>query len=366
MIKLKTEILRDMLNKAVKVCSFNKMLPLTGLVEIETGSAGLALKTTDGITTMVITERIEGLEPSRVTVDANIITALINKITTEDIELIISDSALTITGNGVYNLEIRVDESGEIVKLPAINQELANSANKEFDFKGIVERLNICKSAIAGGEDGGELKNYYLKNIIAATDQLKVSAVSNIPSMVDEELFISSDLGRIIMELGFIKANYARSNENLVIVGENFILSSVMLMDELDKFKQKTLDGIQGLIGLEYNNKVSVKKGDLINLLDRLAIFVSEYDAKSIDLIFLPEHIKATNQKKTCDEIIGYESAKLDNLIEFQSILNIEHLKQLLDVLPNDTIEFQFDSSIPSIKIVDGDIIQFLGIMGEE
>ena len=76
MIKLKTEVLRDMLNKAVKVCSFNKMLPLTGLVEMETNAEGLFLKTTDGITTMVIKEKIEGLEPARVTVDANIITAL--------------------------------------------------------------------------------------------------------------------------------------------------------------------------------------------------------------------------------------------------------------------------------------------------
>lgn len=366
MIKLKTTVLRDMLNKAIKVCSFNKMLPLTGLVEIETNEQGLSLKTTDNITTMVITEKIEGLTPARVTVDANIISALVNKITTEEIELIISDSALTITGNGVYNLEIRVDESGEVVKLPAINQELANSANKEFDFKGIVERLNICKSAIPGGEDSGELKNYYLKDMIIATDQLKVSAVSNIPSMVNEELFISNELGKIIMELGFIKANYARNNENLVIVGENFIINSVMLMDELNKFKEVTLNGIQGLINLDYNNKVTIKKNDLLNLLDRLSIFVTEYDSNSIDLIFLQDNIKATNQKKTCDETISYETAQTTGLVEFRSILNIEHLKQLLMVLPNETVEFQFDNSIPSLKIVDGDIIQFLGLMGEE
>lgn len=365
MIKLKTEVLRDMLNKAVKVCSFSKMLPLTGLVEMETNAEGLFLKTTDGITTMVIKEKMEGLEPSRVTVDANVITALVNKITTDEIELLISDSALTITGNGVYNLEIRVDESGEIVKLPAINQELANTATKEFDFKGIVSRLNICKSAIAAGEDGAELRNYYLKDMIIATDQVKVSAVSNVPSMVNEELFIGVDLGRIIMDLGFVKANYARSNENLVIVGENFVLSSTMLLSDLDKYG-KTLGGVKDLISSVYGNKVKIKKNDLINLLDRLGIFVSEYDSNSIDLVFLPEHIKVTNQKKTCDEIIKYEEANLTNLVEFQSALNIEHLKQLLAVLPDETIEFQFDNSIPVLKVVDGDIVQFLGLMDEQ
>ena len=43
MIKLKTEVLRDILNKAVKDCSFNKMLPVTGLVETETNAEGLFL-----------------------------------------------------------------------------------------------------------------------------------------------------------------------------------------------------------------------------------------------------------------------------------------------------------------------------------
>ena len=65
MIKLKTDVLRDMLNRAVKVCSFKKMLPLTSLVEIETDEKGLSVKTTDNITTMIITEAIEGLTPAR-------------------------------------------------------------------------------------------------------------------------------------------------------------------------------------------------------------------------------------------------------------------------------------------------------------
>ena len=58
MIKLKTEVLKNMLNKAVKVCSFNNMLPITSLVEIETNERGLSVKTTDNITTKIITEKI--------------------------------------------------------------------------------------------------------------------------------------------------------------------------------------------------------------------------------------------------------------------------------------------------------------------
>ena len=137
-----------------------------------------------------------------------------------------------------------------------------------------------------------------------------------------------------------------------------------MELDDLGNYG-KTLQGVQGLINSVYANKVTVKKNDLISLLDRLGIFVSEYDSSSIDLLFLPEYIKVTNQKKTCDEIIKYEKAEVNGLVEFPSVLNIEHLRQLLAVLPDETIEFQFDSSMPTVKIVDGDIVQFLGIMDE-
>lgn len=368
MIKVKTSIFRDMLNKAVKICDFQKakMLPLTGLVEIEFNDKGISMKTTDNITTMVITEPVEGLEPGRVVVDAAVITALVNKITTDDIELNISNSSLTITGNGVYNLEIRVDESGEIVSLPAINQELANQANKEFDFKGIAERLSICNSAIAVGEEAKELGNYYIKDIVVATDQVKVSTVTNVDSMKDEELFIREEFGGYLISLGFVKANYIVSGEKLVIVGENFILSTTMMLKEREEFNQ-TLEGIKGLLNYGYTNSVKLKKADILDLLDRVGLFVSEYDNKSIRFTFLNDQVKVTNKKGTCDEVLKYEEKKLsENFVEINTPLNIEWLKALLSVLPGEVLEFQFDNTDRAVKIVDGNISQIISIMGEE
>lgn len=367
MIKLKTSVFRDMLNKAVKVCTFNKMLPLTGLVEIEFNEKGISMKTTDNITTLIVTEPVEGLEPVRVVVDASIITALVNKITTDEIELVISNSSLTITGNGVYNLEIRVDESGEVVVLPAIDQELANKAEKEFDFKGIAERLSICNSAIAVGEDEKELKNYYLKDVIVATDQTKVSTVTNVDAMKDDELFIREEFGGYLISLGFIKAKYIVSGEKLVIVGENFVLSTTMILEQSENFKNSTLLGVKGLLDYNYVNRVKLKKAEILDLLDRAGLFISEYDNKSINFTFLDNEVKVTNLKGTCDEVLTYEEKALaENFVEITAVLNIEWLKQLLSVLPGEVIEFQFDNTDRAIKIVDGNITQIISIMGSQ
>lgn len=367
MIKIKTSVFRDMLNKAVKVCTFNKMLPLTGLVEIEFDENGIAMKTTDNLTTMIIREKVEGLTPARVVVDAAIVTALVNKITTDEIELAITGNSLVITGNGVYNLEIRVDESGEIVKLPAIDQELANNANKEFDFKGIVERLNICSSAIAVGEDAKELGNYYLKDIVVATDQLKVSSVSNVESMKNEELFIREEFGRHLMELGFVKANYIVSGEKLIIAGENFVISTTMILEDKENFVNKTLVGLKSFLDLSYSSKVKVKKAAILDLLDRVGLFISEYDNKSIQFAFLNDGIKITNRKGTCDESLDYEEKNLkEGFVEVDSLLNIEWLKSLLAVLPSEMVEFQFGDNDAAIKIVDGNITQVISLMDNE
>lgn len=360
MIKLKTETLRNMLNKAVKVCSFNNMLPLTSLVEIETNEKGLSVKTTDNITTFIVTEAIEGLTPARVVVDANIITALVNKITTEEIEFIISDSALTITGNGVYNLEIRVDESGEVVKLPTIDQELINSANKEFDFKAITDRLKICRPAIPENDDQKEYNNYYMKETVIATNEFKISAIANIESIKDEELFIPAEFGKILIELDYAKANYIRKDKSLVIVGENFVISTVMY-GEFDKFP---LENIKGAIGQQYKYSAVIKKKDLSSLLDRLTLFVTAYDGGSVDFIFTPNGLKVTNQKKTCDETIEYTNKNISDLVELPCVVNIEYFKAQLDILPSDEIEFRFGGSDTALAMVDGTIVQVVALLG--
>lgn len=362
MIKLKTEILRNMLNKAIKVCSFNDKLPLTSLVEIETNENGLLIKTTDNITTMIVMEPLKDLTPARVTIDANIITALINKITTDEVELIITESALTVVGNGVYNLDIRVDESGEIIKLPSIDQELINSANKEFAFKEIVEKLKICRSAIPDNMDQIELNNYYMKDLIIATNVLKLSAVKNVESMSNEELFIPADLGKILMELDFAKANYAKVEDNFVIVGENFVIGTT-LYGEFDKYP---LEAITNIINQKYLYSVSINKKDLSSLLDRLSLFVTKYDSNTVDFIFTPENLKITNNSRTCDEDVEYKTKEVDGLVEFPCTINIEYFKAQLEALPDENITFKFGGILTGLAMEYGDMIQVAAIFNED
>lgn len=59
MIKVKTESIQKMLNKAVKVCSLDKFSPLTILTEVKIEGGYLSITTTDTRTTFQIKEKVE-------------------------------------------------------------------------------------------------------------------------------------------------------------------------------------------------------------------------------------------------------------------------------------------------------------------
>lgn len=362
MIKIKTEILKTMLNKAIKVCSFNKMLPLTELIEISIENNILGIRTTDNVTNLLLEKPLENdNNDMRVVVDALLFTSLINKITTEYIEIQSRENSLTIIGNGVYEMEIRVDENNEIVKFPEIN--ISKEDGKEFDFKQLVNKINICKAAIPDNLDTIELNNYYLKDNIIATNAFKVTIIPNLDELKTEEMLISKDLGKLLIELNLENAKYKLENNILTILQEGFILTSVVNQN-LDKYP---IDAINHMLKESFNYSVLLDKGEILKILDRLNLFVHDYENNSINLIFTKDKLNISNVKKTSSEDIDYiKVIDEDTINEFKCAINIVNLKQQLEALPSNEIITHFGGSDRAIKISDGDITEIISLMRDE
>lgn len=362
MIKIETKILKELTNKAFSVCSFNKMLPLTELMEININKEDLIIRATnENVINLFVSAKIKDNDQEmRVVVDANIFNSLISKITTEYIELDITDKALMINGNGVYYLDIRVDESGEIIKFPEIAID-EKQAEKEINLKELRKKLAICRSAIPDNFDAPELNNYYLKEIVLATNAYKITSIENNEELKDSELFISKDLGNILIGLDYDKAKYYKEGNNLYIIGDNFKLVGIT-GEDLDKYP---LEPIKGKLNEQFTYKVNIMKKDLLSLLDRLSLFVSEYDSNSINILFLPDKMKITSQKKTGDEDVKYVKA-IEGLTEFNCSVSILNLKAQIESLPDEEIEIQFGGAEDSIKIIDKNITQIVSFMMED
>lgn len=358
MIRIQTNLLKSMLSKAIKVCSFNKMLPLTELMEISIQDNILGIRTTDNITNLFLKEELEKEnENMRVVVDATLFTSLINKTTTEFVELVLAENALTVIANGVYNLDIRVDESNETIKFPEM--EITNKDGKEFDFKQLVTKIGICKSAIPDNMDTIELNNYYLKDKIFATNAFKVTSVPNIEALKTEEMLISKDLGKIMIELDFDKANYTLNDNMLILKGKGFIFTSKINQD-IEKYP---LSEIKTVLEQNFVYEAIVDRKKILDLLDRLSLFVAEYENNSINLTFTKDKLNITNAKKTSSEDIPYCKPLKQDLIEFNAVINIISMKEQLEALVSKDISIFFGGSDAIIKVIDGDITQIISLM---
>lgn len=362
MIKVKTQLLQSMVNKALKVCSFNKMLPLTELLEININGEELTIRATDNLTNLYLIQRLEGnQETMRVVVDANIFSALVTKTTTEFVELFVSENSLTFTGNGVYYLDIRIDETGEVIKFPELKVD-RSKAVKELQYKELVKRMNVCKSAVPDNFDAPELNNYYLKGNIIATNAFKVTSVENIEELKNEELFINKDFGRIMIDLEYDKAKYYVEDNQLVILNDEFIVTSI-IGEDLEKYP---LDSIKQMLDQTFTYECIIFRKDILALLDRLMLFVGEYDSKSVNLTFLPDKINLTSIKKTGDESVEYKKKPEGDLVAFSCLVNIEHLKEQLEALLSEDVIVQFGGADNALKIIDGNITQIISLMDGE
>ncbi|MBQ9900628.1 MAG: hypothetical protein IJM36_05835 [Acholeplasmatales bacterium] len=361
MIKIETKILKDLSNKAYSVCSFDKMAPLTELMEIDIKKDKIIIRSTDSITNLFVSADIkDNEEEMRIVVDANIFNSLINKITTEYIELNVNNNSLMISGNGVYYLDVRVDENGEIIKFPEINID-ESKATKDINLVELRKKLAICRSAIPDNFDAPELNNYYLKENIVATNAYKITSIENDENIKDEELFITKELGNILISLDYGAAKYYKEDNKLYIIGPNLKLVGNIGKD-LEKYP---LEAIKNKLNDSFSYKAIINKGLILSLLDRLSLFVSEYDSNSINILFLPDKMKITSKKKTGDEDIAFKES-IEGLTEFNCDISILNLKAQIESLPSEEIEIHFGGNEDSIKIIDKNITQIVSLMNEE
>lgn len=360
MIKIKTDTLKVMLSKAIKVCNLEKakMLPLTSLIEVSIHDKVLSIRTTDNLTNLCLSKELEEEnEDLRVVVDAILFTQLINKTTTEYTELVLGDNSLTVIANGVYNLDLRVDENNKIIEFPEMA--VASKEGVEFDFKQLISKIGICKSAVPDNVDAPELNNYYLKDKVVATNAFKVTSIPNIPELKDNEILISKELGTILLDMGFGKAKYVVEEDLLFIEGDGFKLTSKINQD-LQKYP---LTGINTMLAEKFNHYVVLDRKKILDLLDRLSLFVAEYENNSISLTFDKDKLNITNAKKTSDENINYIKAPEQDIVEFNCTVSIKDMKEQLDSLPSNEIALYFGGSDKAIKVVDGDIIEIVSLM---
>ena len=351
-MKIKTELLQNMMSKAIKGASNNNMIPITSLIGIEIRNKKLTLMTTDGSNQFRVINDIE-LDPMYGSIDsqefytivnADTFSKLVSKTTKEFIDLQNKENYLEVIGNGTYKLEIAINEDGEMVKFPEIKD--IEGEELSLNLSILQEQIKTAKASVAKTMEVPCLTGYYISNNTISTDREMVCFIKN---QEIEPLLISSEMAELLLLVdGTDIIEILKKDNQLIFYTDKYTIAG----KELEGKEMYPVAAIENLVALNYKNSIKINKQELLNILDRMSLFITDYDKNGVYLSFTPDGLVIRSQKSNAEEIIDFEGI-IDAENTFNCLVDIEMLKSQIETVSTDIVEIYYGQE-KSIKIVDG------------
>lgn len=360
-LTLKTEKLKEMVSRAVKGVGNNKLIPLTSLMAIEVKDNQLTLITTDATNYLYICEDKVVADDFYVVVDANTFSKLISKMTCENVVLEITSGVwvLNVKGNGNYKIELPLDENGEPIKYPdpVSKLDLSSATEKTINRTTVQVILDTIKPALAVTLENPCYTGYYVGNQVVATDTYKIASMD--VNLIGANRLISPEFMDLLSVVNAEKITVAFTDADIVCSTPDCIVYG-KFMEGLEDY---AIDAIMGLVDTEIDSFCSVPKNAILQLLDRLFLFVGTYDKNAIHLTFTQNGLQVSSKAADGVELIDYVSSS--NFKDFTCAVDIQMLTQEIKSIQNDVIELYYGED-NAIKMTDGNITIIVALLEDD
>lgn len=358
-LKLKTATLQAMVSKSVKGASLHKAIPITGLMMIELRGKSLILTTTNGFSTLQIIESgVEGQDFFAV-VPVELFSKLISKVTTESVMLSLKENGLEVRGNGVYMLDLALDESGNMIRFPEVNMPSGpgdpNVQTDVIETATIKSILSSNKAAVAMTMEIPHLTGYYCQgDKVITTDTFKVC--SNAVKSFSSPVLLPAELVELLALASGATINAYREGSRIVFVGSDMILFG----RELEGSQDYPVEAVESFLQEEFTQTVGITKTALLSALDRLSLFVSPYDEQGIYLTFAEDHLICHSKRNNSTEQVKYATGSVGS--PFICCVDVELLKSQLLAHEAETITLAYGHP-KAIRLNSGKITQILSLL---
>ena len=357
-LSVKTLTLQEMVAKAIKGASNNKMIPITSLMSIELKDGTLVLTTTDATNTLkIIKKDIDG-DNFYVTVSVDVFSKLVAKTTTETITLTLKEASLEVKGNGTYSIELPLDEEGQLIKFPEPTMNEANVDETTVNLSTIKVLLTANKAALADTMEVPCLTGYYCgENEVISTDTYKVCG--NAIKVFNKPVLIPAELMELLAIIDEEKITVQSAGNKL-----RFITGSVVVYGvELEGIEDYPVEAIEAYLKTEFTSVCKVPKSAFLNLLDRLSLFVAAYDNNGLYMTFTQDGVLITSKRSNGTELIKYQDSK--NFTPFTCCVDIELLKSQLAAQNTEVVELWYGHE-KAIKMTSGNITQIVALLEDD
>lgn len=360
-IKLNTLKLKEMVSKAVKGASLNKMIPLTELMSIKAVNNTLILVTTDATNYLYIKAGNVECEDFEVVVKVDVFSKLVSKMTCETVTLDIDGDKLTVIGNGKYSIELPLDENGALIKYPDPLVEFRHSSetipSTQIDLTAIKLILATNSAALATTLEVPCYTGYYIGDKIVTTDTYKICA-TKIP-IFETPVLLNPEMVNLLDVMTAEKVICKLMDNKIVFTTPDCVVYGTVLAG-IEDF---AIDAISGLVDEAFDSSCKISKNEFLGVLDRLSLFVGDYDRNEITLTFTNEGILCSNKQQSGTEIIKYLDSK--NFKDYTCTVDIVMLMSQVKAQQADSVEMWYGKP-NAIKMVDGNVTQIVALSEEE
>lgn len=360
-LTLKTEKLKELVSRSVKGVGNNKLIPLTSLMAIEVKDNKLTLITTDATNYLYVVEDKVVADDFYVVVDADRFSKLISKMTCENVTLEVASGVwvLNVKGNGDYRIELPLDENGESIKYPdpVDKLDLSSAYEKTINRTTVQVILDTIKPALAVTLENPCYTGYYVGDQVVATDTYKIASMD--VNLFGSKQLVSPEFLDLLSVMNSEKISVYMTDTDIVCSTPDCIVCG-KFMEGIEDY---AIDAIMELVNTEIDSFCSVPKNAILQLLDRLSLFVGTYDKNAIHLTFTQNGLQVSSKAANGVEIIDYVAS--DNFKPFTCAVDIQMLTQEIKAIDNDVIELYYGTD-NAIKMTDGNITIIVALLEDD
>lgn len=364
--KINTATLQEMVAKAVKGASSNSDLMITQLMAIQLADNELTLITTDNSNYLYVSQDKIAGEDFYVVVPVDKFSKLISKLTCEDVTLEIPDSKdneldkLVVHGNGKYTIELPYDEDGGLIKFPDPVAETTNDTDwkeEKINLTTIRKILATAKASLYAGKDIICYSNYYMGERVVATDTFKICGIDI--EVFDRPRLISPELMELLDLLSNEEVTVYSKEDKLIFTTDNVTVFG-REEENIDEFK---IDVISSLLDEKFASSCKVEKAAMLQMLDRLALFVDVMDKNSVYLTFTKDGLVVSSKQDSGSEILPYKEST--EFTDYTCALDIDLFKAQVKAYQNDILEIMYGKE-NTIKLVNGNVRQIIALADDD
>lgn len=355
LLQTNTKEIQEMVGKVAHCVSNNKLIPLTSLVSLSVKDKTFTLTTTDATNYFYVSAPgICPVDDFEFSVFADTFIKLIQKITSENVTFSLDGNILVIEGNGTYKMELPLNEVGQPIKFPNKLTEVGTKICS-VAVQSIRNIVGTHEKSIAVDMQVPILTNYFFGEDSVITSNKKLICYKE-ESLLAGNILLSPITVDMITSLGDCDVEVYET-ESALLFKTDF---DTIYSPKIQGAETFPVDKIKAVIEQQFDSRFSVSRKTMLDVLDRLSLFVSAYDKKAIDLTFTEEGILFSSAKSNGAEVVPFSTC--DNFKPFTCTLNIELLQDALVSQTEDFVDVYF--GCPSgIKLESGGIVQIIAFI---